>query len=126
MFTENQIDILKAARFRIENELDRFICCAINSVVQVNCTEDRYYAEAVGLKEQIEFGLDQRSCLELWLFGEVGIYPEDLTEEAKESWSNHYLYVGWKTPLKREVFNEVLKNARLAWIDRALENGNLH
>jgi len=127
MFNETQISLLKEARSLISSEQERFICCAINTVVQsgsVQLTYDMRYADGFSLKEQIDFGIDGRSCLELWLFAETGIYPCDLKPEATASWEN-YAKVGWLIPMKRLEFNELLKIARLAWIDRALETGSL-
>lgn len=128
MFNEIQKSLLISARKIIEDCTNRFICCAITNAVQETglggVTYDMRYAEGVALKEQIEFGIDGYSSIELWLFSEVGVYPEDLAEYARESWGK-YAFVGWKTPVSREEFENVCRMARLAWLDRALEMGVL-
>jgi hypothetical protein len=123
MFSEIQIDLLHRARYRIENDNERFLCCAISTAVH-NTSEVLNHLEGCVLKEQIDFGIDGYSCMELWLFSEVGIYPEDIHEESRDIW-NKVAFAGWSMPVPREVFENICKMARLAWIDRALENGSL-
>lgn len=126
MFSTIQKGLVIDARGRIEAGTERFICCAINSAVQT-IGEASYEVRMLacrGLKEQIEFGIDEYSCLELWLFSETGIYPEDLQDTARDIWKT-YAFAGWNTPLSRDAFNNLCRMARLAWIDRALETGVL-
>ncbi len=126
MLNDVQIGLLKEARKRIEEEKDTFICCALRSSVQV--VSDVYYHDRYEqcqlLKSEIETGINGKSCMELWLFSETGIYPEYLDARAYASW-NKSAYVGWKIPMTRSAHREMCRMARLAWIDRALETGKL-
>jgi hypothetical protein len=127
MFNEIQKDLLIEARGIIRDERERFICCAINTAVSENADDFMYdmrLSQAAILKKQIESAIDERSCMEVWLFQEIGLYPENLDARAVSIW-NDYAASGWKMPLKREVYDEVLRGARLAWLDRALETGSL-
>ena len=126
MFNEYQRHLLSAARERIEAGKDRFICCAINSEVEAvsEATYSLRWADARDMKEEIEFGLEGYSCLDLWLFSETGIYPDNLNSIARDVWKT-YAMVGWKKQVSRGEFDNLCKMARLAWIDRALDRGKL-
>jgi hypothetical protein len=126
MFSEIQRDLLERARDRIENGNERFLCCAISSAVHSGSevSYDTRYFYGQDLKDQIEFGIDGYSCMELWLFSEVGIYPEDIHEQSRGIW-NKVAFAGWSIPVPREVFENICKMARLAWVYRALETGSL-
>jgi hypothetical protein len=122
MFSEIQRDLLQRARYRIENGNERFLCCAISSAVHEVSYDTRYFY-GQDLKDQIECGIDGYSCLELWIFSEVGIYPEDIQDRSRDIWEK-VAFAGWSVPLSRNIFENICKMARLAWIDRALENGS--
>jgi hypothetical protein len=126
MFSEIQKAMLIEARKCIEKGKDRFICCAINVACQSasDVTYDTRWSEATKMKEQIDFGIDGYSCLDLWLFSEMGIYPDNLSDHARKVW-DRYAFAGWQTPVTRETFDNLCLMARLAWLDRALENGVL-
>jgi hypothetical protein len=123
MFNEIQKGLLIEARQHIEKGTERFICCAINSAVHTarDANYDTCWYEASELKEQIDFGIDGYSCLDLWMFSEVGIYPNDLPVNMWENCAP----TGGRTPVSREAFNDLCLMARLAWLDRALETGSL-
>ncbi len=126
MLNDVQIGLLKEARKRIEDGKDTFICCALTSSVQV--VRDVHYHDRYEqcqlLTSEIETGINGKSCMELWLFSETGVYPDYLDARAYASWSE-YATVGWKTPMTGSAHREMCRMARLAWIDRALETGKL-
>lgn len=126
MFNETQKDLLIEARKRIEAKTQQFICIALSNACQSTSAVkyDIRWEESGRLKEEIEFGIDGYSSLELWLFSETGIYPDDLVDYAREFWDEH-AFVGWTRAITREEFEDLCRMARLAWIDRALENGSL-
>jgi hypothetical protein len=126
MFNEIQKGLLIEARGIIRDGRERFICCAINAAVRESADfmYERHLSQAAILKKQIESAIDKRTCMELWLFQEIGVYPEDLSARAVSLW-NEYAASGWKVTLKREAFNDLCLMARLAWLDRALETGSL-
>jgi hypothetical protein len=126
MFSEYQRELLMAARQRIEDRTSRFICNALSDVCQVNSElpYDMRWSAARQIKEEIELGIDDYSCFELWIFSEVGVYPEDVHQEARDVWDK-FAFNGWNTCLSREDFKELCRHCRLAWIDRALERGTL-
>lgn len=126
MFNKIQADLLTDARQHINAGVQNFICCAISIACDSDSSAkyDDRWSEAQELKEQIDFGLDGCSCLELWLFSQVGVYPEDLITSASETWKD-YSFAGWQRAVSRQEFKELCRMARLAWIDRALERGSL-
>ena len=126
MFSEIQKGLLIEARKGIEEKTQKFICCAINTACQMvsEVTYDIRWEASKELKEQIDFGIDGYSSIELWLFSEVGVYPASLAEYARTVW-NKFAFAGWSRPVTREEFEELCRQARLAWIDRALETGTL-
>ncbi len=126
MFSEIQKGLLIEARKGIEGKAQRFICRAINNACQMisEVTYDIRQQASNELTEQIEFSLDGYSSIEMWLFSEVGVYPTDLAEYARNAW-NRYAFSGWSRGVAREEFEELCRLARVAWIDRALETGSL-
>jgi hypothetical protein len=127
MFSAIQKDLLIEARKGIEEKTQKFICCAINTASLAFASEVPYEIRREAskeLKEQIESGIEGYSSIEMWLFSEVGVYPEDLAEYARDVW-NKYAFSGWSRSVTREEFDELCRQARLAWIDRALETGKL-
>lgn len=124
MFNDVQKGLLIEARKRIAEGEDQFICCAINVAVNTvgEVPYDTRFAYGRELKDQIDFGIDGYSSMELWLFSEVGVYPDDLVPYARDLWEK-YAFSGWSNPVSREQFDYTCREARLAWIDRALENG---
>jgi hypothetical protein len=126
MFNEIQVRLLTEARKRIEDEIEHFICCSLNSVT--NTISESLYSErrsnALSIKEDIGISLDNLACLEVWLFTETGIYPENIRLEVQESWDRNP-HEGWKYPVARETFMNWCRMARLAWIDRMLETGEI-
>jgi hypothetical protein len=126
MFNETQRGLLIEARELISRGRDRFICCAINAACQA-ISENPYdmkWSESHELKEQIESGISGYAALELWLFSKVGVYPDDLVEYARDCWERH-AFAGWSRAVTRKQFDDLCRQARLAWIDRALETGRL-
>jgi hypothetical protein len=127
MFSEIQKDLLVSARQSIEERSNRYICCAITDAVQrirVGSIYEERFDAGKFLKEQIDFGIDGYSSLETWLFSEVGVYPDDISLEAHDVWKK-VAFRGWVTPMPRFDFQDLCRQARLAWIDRALETGTM-
>lgn len=126
MFGEIQKDLLLKAREYVANGQQHFICCAITAAT--HAVSDTPYLErfraGLRIKEEIEFAIDHYHCFELWLFSETGIYPDDLTVYARKAWDKG-AHKGWTKPVSREQFDNWCKLARLAWIDRALERGEM-
>jgi hypothetical protein len=126
MLSEFQIRVLKKVRKRIDSFDSHFICAAINHVSQEpdETPYERRFIECAELKRTIGKGIDYIRCVEPWLFAQTGYYPEDISDMTREMW-NLETHMGWKHPVSREQFNNWCALARVAWIDRALEQGAL-
>lgn len=115
--------LLAAARALIESEREQFICCAIeeaNSKRSGGASYDKRLTVS-GLKGEIQDAIEGKFTLEVYLYEKYGIRYER-TDGKLDYWDEMYIPGAEIVYLERGKYDTFLRQARLAWIDRMLDN----
>lgn len=127
MLDEKSRELLLGVRDRIESGKSQFICIALDDEARHLNGEGElglpYSRCAAELKCEIAESLSQCYTLDSWLFSQTGYCPDDLSEDSRENWSE-IAYKGW-SEVSRKQFLNWCALARMAWIDRILETGEI-
>lgn len=127
MLDEKSRELLLGARERIASEKQQFICTALSEEAEHldgEAEDAILYTQSAGnLRKCIEGAIAPCYVFDIWLFSETGYYPESLSKGMMENWEE-VAYNGWN-PVSRKQFLDWCHLARLAWIDRILETGEI-
>jgi hypothetical protein len=118
--TYSRILLVKARRI-IERGSEQFICIAIDAYVG-HSEEDHRIAKE--LKCAIELAIEGRFSFENYLYGKYGIRPER-TQPGADFWDEIDTSAKEITYFTQEKYSNFTREARLAWIDRMLDNNEV-
>jgi hypothetical protein len=118
--------ILAAARFYIESEIEQFLCCAVDRANRERADEFDIERNTITceLREKIVSALDDNYTFELYVYSLYGIRPARY-DDKQDFWDNKHTSAEENTYFEREEFYNFVRQARLAWIDRMLDNNEV-
>ncbi len=118
--------LLAAARFYIESEKEQFVCCSVDRANRDRAAEFDIERNTITceLREKIVSVLDDKYTFELYVYYLYGIRPARY-EDKRDFWDNQHTSAEENTYFEREKFDTFTRQARLAWIDRMLENNEV-
>jgi hypothetical protein len=115
-------NLLKDARAVIDSGKEQFVCCAITKAYSDWGNPAEHTQIAWNLRNRVQATLARTNVFEEWLYMQTGIRPERY--QPSDSWD--HLGVSLENVyVSREVFRELCRMGRLAWIDRMLETGEI-
>lgn len=130
MLTEKAVELLRGAQNRIKSGKSQFLCIALSDEADhLNGYDDMasymtpYTGTLISLRSAIEEAILGCYTFDSWLFSQTGFYPDDISENAREIWSR-VAYNGWHS-VPRKKFLNWCTLARMAWVDRILETGEI-
>lgn len=131
MLTEKAVELLRGAQNRIKSGKSQFLCIALSDEADrlsgydedVTSCRTPYIGTLISLRGAIEEALSGCCTFESWLFSQTGFYPDDISENAREIWSR-VAQNGWNS-VPREKFLNWCALARMAWVDKILETGEI-
>lgn len=121
--------LLTGARTRIELEMEDFICCALDTenFVLGNGYKSEKFAINVGIQKKLHAAMDGAYTVEGYLYRMYGYRPEPREWESQpDAWSNATTTAEKITYFAQDKFDILARQARLAWIDRMLDNDEVN
>lgn len=106
-----ELEAMRVVRQKIESEDERYIC---------HCFDWEVYPN---LRGAIEDGLEGSYTVESWLNRKVGYRP--MYSDGTDAWCQTYVLKPNEKHIPVNMFREHCRMARLAWIDKILENGEI-
>lgn len=125
MLDKKERELLISARAMIESCDTQYICIALcTASLRLSGGDGTYEQPYEDLCGKIEAALPDGMTVGLWLFTQTGYYPSDLSPSTRLNWDK-VAHHGWQKEMTREQFKNLCCMARLAWIDRILETGEI-
>jgi hypothetical protein len=118
--------LLAAARVYIESEKEQFLCCAVDRANRDRADEFDIERNTITceLRDKIVSALEDSYTFELYVYLLYGIRPARYGDK-QDFWDHQSTRAGENTYFERDKFNTFRRQARLAWIDRMLENNEV-
>lgn len=122
-----QCTLLAKARVLIESGIEQFICCSLDQVYgrrsgPGTLEEYRLFVE---LKEKIQDAILGKHTVENYLYFIYGFRYERLEEGRRDFWDDQLTNAEKCIYFPREEYTNLVRNVRLAWIDRMLERNEV-
>jgi hypothetical protein len=115
--------LLAAARVYIESEKEQFLCCAVDRANRARADEFDVERNTITceLRQKIVSAIGDFYTFELYVYANYGIRPERLEDKA-DFWDCQGKFDQENVYFSREKYDTFVQQARLAWIDRMLDN----
>jgi hypothetical protein len=118
--------LLVRARQLIESGKEQFICCALEAANSIfaDAWDLAKHESTWRMKSQVQSAIDDKFTLEVYLYEKYGIRYEREGDE-RDYWDKEYIPGAEIVYFPRDKYDTFVLQARLAWIDRMLDNNEV-